>query len=75
MRKLVDPDADFAWLVMSVVKAIRALALTVASPTALKTARSIRATSYAYEDLIFCVRSQMMSRRPWSRSPATRIAG
>ncbi|BBZ74145.1 DUF2357 domain-containing protein [Mycobacterium paraseoulense] len=53
VRKLVDPDADFAWLVMSVVKAIRALALTVASPTALKTARSIRATSYAYEDLIF----------------------
>lgn len=53
VRKLGDPDADFAWLVMSVVKAIRALALTVASPTALKTARTTRAASYAYEDLVF----------------------
>lgn len=53
VRKLGDPDADFAWLVMSVVKAIRALALTVASPTALKTARTTRAVSYAYEDLVF----------------------
>jgi len=53
VRKLGDPDADFAWLVTSVVKAIRALALTVASPTALKTARTTRAASYAYEDLVF----------------------
>ncbi|MCX5044655.1 DUF2357 domain-containing protein [Aldersonia sp. NBC_00410] len=53
VRKLGDPDADFEWLVMSVVKAIRALALTVASPTALKTARTTRAASYAYEDLVF----------------------
>jgi predicted component of viral defense system (DUF524 family) len=53
VRKLGDPDADFAWLVMSVVKAIRALALTVASPTALKTARTTPGAHYAYEDFVF----------------------
>jgi len=53
VRKLGDPDADFEWLVSSVVADIRALALTVASPTGLKTARTHRGASYAYEDLVF----------------------
>ncbi len=53
VRKLGDPDADFAWLVMSVVDAIRALALTVASPTGLKTARTQQGMSYSYEDFLF----------------------
>jgi predicted component of viral defense system (DUF524 family) len=53
VRKLGDPDADFAWLVTSVVRTIRALALTVASPTALKTARTTRGAHYAYEDFVF----------------------
>ena len=53
VRKLGDPDADFEWLVNSVVDAIRGLALTVASPTGLKTARTRPGHSYSYEDFVF----------------------
>jgi predicted component of viral defense system (DUF524 family) len=76
VRKLGDPDADFVWLVMSLVKAIRGLALTVASPTALKTARNTRGDHYAYEDLVFLrsiAKDVLQAVEQISRNPHRRV--
>src|SRR6185369_8979997 len=40
VKKLRDPDRDFEWLVEDLSAAVRALALTVASPTVLATQRT-----------------------------------
>jgi Domain of unknown function (DUF2357) len=53
VRKLGDPDADFTWLVDSIVESIRALALTTQSPTALGVERLKVGDPYPYEDLVF----------------------
>lgn len=53
VRKLGDPDADFRWLVNSVVDAVRVLALATQGPTTLGIRKVLVGDPYPYEDLIF----------------------
>lgn len=51
-RKL-EADEDFNWLVGELARSVRAIALTMISPTRLPTARTSRERSLGYEDLVF----------------------
>lgn len=51
-RKLAA-DEDYDWLVNELARSVRAIALNMSGPTRLPTARTSRARSLGYEDLVF----------------------